>query len=286
MMDKDNLQLLSGLIFGAIAAGLVEYLLGQILPERAKFKHVFSIVIAIAIFGVITVTPIDNWRINLNGDASDPLSPTSTPKPQETVITNTPAATLARESKGTLVFDEDFDDDDANGFSFETNNWEIVDDGSGNKVLEAKKANNWSYARFGPTNFSNGTIEYRVKLLSRDTLEHSGMAFLVFREQSHASYVFATDFENSTFDFKYTGSDSSYKWLSINNGTINSNLEKDKWYSIQVTASGDKVTVYIDDRLIINTNDSRAVYGQIKFAATSFNTIVQFDDVRVWSTSK
>jgi hypothetical protein len=203
--------------------------------------------------------------------------------PQEVAPTEIlPAATETATSFGQLIYDENFNDGTDDGFFYENGNWSIVDDGSGNKVLESGKSNNWSYARFGPTNFSNGTIEYRVRLTEYDSSNYSGLAFLIFREQPQASYIFASDYKYLTLDFKYTGDDTSYKWTEIDNGTTSFDLQKNKWYSVRVTVSGNRILVYLDQRLAIDTTDSRLTNGKIKFGSASFSTVAQFDDVRVW----
>ena len=43
------------LVSGAIAGGLIEYILGQLLPEKPRYKHLFAVGVAILVFGLISI---------------------------------------------------------------------------------------------------------------------------------------------------------------------------------------------------------------------------------------
>jgi hypothetical protein len=63
-----TLVLLFGLIAGAITGGLIEYLLGLMLPERPRIKHIIAILAAIAVFGIVAVWTSQNQGAALRED--------------------------------------------------------------------------------------------------------------------------------------------------------------------------------------------------------------------------
>lgn len=71
-------------IAGAIAAGLVEYLLSKALPEKPKIKHISAITVALAVFVCITV---------LTSDSQDNLK-IATTLPPATQVIQRPTSTI------------------------------------------------------------------------------------------------------------------------------------------------------------------------------------------------
>ena len=80
MREGAIVLLIAATIAGAIAGGLVEYLLGKILPEQPKPKHVIAIIIAILVFALIGENVLSD------------LFPR--PAPPNPIVNGTPTATV------------------------------------------------------------------------------------------------------------------------------------------------------------------------------------------------
>ena len=77
-----------------------------------------------------------------------------------------------------LVFKEDFEDGFAHGFEFGPGNWAVVDDETGNKVLESNNNKEWTESIFGPDKFSDGVIEFRFRILQENEFSQSIVLYL------------------------------------------------------------------------------------------------------------
>lgn len=189
--------------------------------------------------------------------------------------------------KGDLIIDENFEDGLANGYTIGGvgGNWEVVDDGTGNKVFLVASSNaGWADSQFGPPDFSDGTIQFRVKLLSYDLSTDTGSGVVTngFRIIfDHGGYVFALHPYGERTQLSYFGSNGS--WVVMNGGATHFRFEKDIWYSVQVTTQGEQITAYLNGNIINESSDSQYKAGALTMGAGP-NTKAQFDDVRVWTS--
>ncbi len=190
--------------------------------------------------------------------------------------TETPVESTAVAPAGaSLVFNEDFEDGVASGFAFQMGDWKISKDKS-NRVLEFIATGAEAPAAkayFGPSIFSDGVVEFRVKFI-----ELHGLYF-DFRQQEDAVYVLALDPESSVV-LLAVNAEEFYEF------DVNSNLpytfQKDVWYAVRLEARGAQVTVNIDGNRVLSGSNDRLPSGSIRFALQP-NAVVYLDDVKVWS---
>jgi hypothetical protein len=191
----------------------------------------------------------------------------------------TPAETALSTSGAQLVFNEDFEDNIASGFAFESGNWEIVNENS-NFVLKGIATDPIplvANAYFGPNDFSDGTIEFRVKFLQLYGMD------LDFRTQDNGeTYVLALSPDYQTIVLA-TNTVENGDWLFSPNRKFPFTFKQNIWYYIQFEIQGDQMALNIDSNRILSMSDSRFKKGRIRFALVP-GAVIELDDVKVWST--
>jgi hypothetical protein len=233
-------------------------------PESKKSKLSPTIVVALiglagTVVTALLTSPVLIELIKNSGATQTPVGQTSLPP-----------------SEATLVFSEDFEDGAASGFAFQIGDWQISKDKS-NRVLEFTATGSEAPAAkayFGPSVFSDGVVEFRVKFI-----ELYGFYF-DFRQQDDAVYVLSLDPEasvvllavNATEDF-YAFGDNHYQPFTF---------QKDVWYAVRLEARGQQATVTIDGNRLITGFDKRLAGGSIRFVLQP-NAVVYIDDVNVWA---
>lgn len=191
----------------------------------------------------------------------------------------------APEAAGTTaaapVFDENFDDNFANGFGFELGTWEVVKEGDGfilrGTATEPDSPAGKAY--FGPGNFSDGAIEFRVKFLTapgiyldfRLQAEKGGYVFN-FSPQYQAALLAKNTYNHGDWDFAAVSTESGLSYT----------IQQDAWYDVRVEAMGGQIVVIIDGNLVLSETDSSFAQGRVRFALEP-NAVAEFDDVRIWT---
>ena len=193
----------------------------------------------------------------------------------------TPAGTSPASNGEQLVFSEDFEDDAASGFAFETGKWEIVKDGS-NFVLQSTATEPIAPAAkayFGSNDFSDGSIEFRVKFLRPQGLyldfhfQDEKGTYVLYISPEQQTIILATNIlENNDWQFASISA----------NSTRSITFQQDTWYKIQLKLQGEDITLNIDDNRVLSTSDSRFTQGRLRFTLDA-NAVVELDDVKVWS---
>jgi pectate lyase len=172
-----------------------------------------------------------------------------------------------------FLFEENFEDGKADGFTLENGNWKVVTEESGNKAYENSRDEEfWSTARFGSHQWENYLVECRVKLIEFDrTKDPGGIGMVQFR--GDYGIVINPYWGGFGIDYLPPG-----KWETILDSKYN--FEPGTWYTIRVEAKGKNIKVFLDGNLRMETDDSRASSGFLRLK-TGPNTIVRFDDIRI-----
>ena len=198
-------------------------------------------------------------------------------------VTETPPAAITVTPGFTdqsLIFREDFDSDNVSGFSYDIGQWIISKDRS-NQVLEgdaaASSPDTIAMVTFGPSDFSNGIIEFRIRI---NQFASETAASLRFRYTSQSTY--SLSFSQNQIALGYRDMQNDWILEPFNNEASRTFLfEQGIWYLVRLEARGSQFTVFIDNNRLFNTSDNRLQKGGLNF---SLNPGYQamFDDVKVW----
>lgn len=223
-------------------------------------------------------------------DTVTPLAPTETFTPAiETVaptstvprLTRTPNPATPVPQVLQQVFKADFENNFASGFGFTFGDWKILRDKT-NHMLQGDSVGSvppGGIAYFGPSDFADGAVEFRTKF---PTL--SSNLYLEFRQDEvNGSYALHLDPSHKTVAL---GTDllvdKKRQFTEIGPGSTQVfTFQKDVWYKIRLEVKRDKMTVSIDDNLILTASDSSLAHGRLRFTLDP-NSIVDFDDTNVW----
>jgi pectate lyase len=204
------------------------------------------------------------------------ITPTRTPHPTRTPL---PSPTPIRE--GTILIDEDFEDGFAQGFSDESDNWEIVDETqAANKVYEAKTVSGeYSFAAFGSEGWKNYAIEFRFRVIDCAQCDGVEMLFRI-NDTLEALYELLIPYNpNRGFLLGSQATDwTSWQELLFQEYLLNSDI----WYKVRVEAQGNDIRVFVNNEPLFATSDTRVNAGRFAISPLP-NTHAQFDDIKVTS---
>ena len=185
-------------------------------------------------------------------------------------------ATDAEPASGTLVFEEDFEDGVATGFSFDLGEWNIVKDKS-NRVLELKaitpSEDILADAPFGPSEFGDGVIELQVKYIE------FGSFYLFFREQTGTKYALYMMSDQLILGYlTLEGHITPLNETTSYDNTIETNI----WYTLRLKTRGEQLTLYLNGNRIFSAADDRLRAGDLGLAADP-GSVIYFDNLKIWS---
>jgi hypothetical protein len=260
-----------------------------------KTKNPFSLVLEFIAMGCILVS----CGKQSNGQVSSSLKTQSSNAPQSVInpqsISSSPIPSKSEVSggcgsvdkisalptpAGVLVYCDDFEDGFADGFTFNGPSWNVVDDGTGNEVLEVQPQAAGTNAIFGPKIFSDGVIEFRFKIVSGD----NPLFQLNFRQnfigKNGSDYLVL--YKPGSINLLYQDPDTGWGPMEATSGMGNFTPSINEWISIRVEAFGNIFKIYVNNGLFTKAKDSRSDSGVLMFTAYPPSDIY-IDDLRVWN---
>lgn len=236
----------------------------------------------ILVFIVAGCSPIPTLTEAPATETRVPSTSTPTPIPPTASWTPYPSMTAVPSPTeivpGAVLFEEDFEDGTADNFSYIVDGWAVTTEDNGNKVFEidrnteeAKKNNEGAGVGFGLEEWTNFSAEYRVKMLNA-----RGNTWLSFRNTTGIYYVewLSAQWDSINLFFSKPQSD----WENIK--SLELPTRDERWYLVKVEAQGSRLSVYLDDTLMIQVDDLRITHGDFNLGVFP-GTHALFDDIRV-----
>jgi len=211
------------------------------------------------------------------------LEATATPKPTSTLTpTVAPTPTLSILRPATRLLTENFSKWDGRGYDIYRGDWNVVNDGTGNRVLETISDPNagsdkWPEIGFGDPNWRDYTIDFRYRVLEYDKhAEGAGLVFLEFRHGPQAVYILTLSASSGWVALVYG---TAKGWADIDAPGASAVFPVDlrAWHTIHVEAYQYHITASVDKTPVIDVIDSRVKKGAISLGIGS-GTTIQFDD--------
>lgn len=182
-----------------------------------------------------------------------------------------------------ILFEDDFEDGKIQLAKFWEGGqyiWNVVDDGTGNKVYDANNLEGkFDLPRviLGSTEWDNYEINLRFRILEQP---HSNSSFNLSFRSSDKLRDYQLNFNTVTnyvilahyFDVGIG------KYERIAQESFN--LETEKWHSVRIRAKDDNIQVFIDQILLFNIIDTNHPKGNIALAAAK-EIHVQIDDIQI-----
>jgi len=181
----------------------------------------------------------------------------------------------AYEFQGTVpqpvtLFQDDFEDNDYNGWTLSGGSWSVTDDGT--KVLSQSLASGEALAYTGNASWSNYTLSARLKLLTA-----SGNAGLLFRYSDASNY----------YMFRLNDAADKAELYKKTAGTLtlvssaSAAVTPGQWTDIKVTVSGSTVTGFVGGTQVIQWTDPGTLPAGGKIGIRMHTTSARIDDVKV-----
>ncbi len=229
-------------------------------PKRTKKLDTTVLVALIGVTGTVIAALISSPILGKLFDSGTPAS----------------TATASAADNG-LVFVNDFENGQTSGFAFSTDQWQVIR-ADGNQVLELSGlSNNSTTAEFGPNDFSNGEILFRLNF------KNSGGFVVNFRSsvgvQTYTLYFAPASNEIS---LGYASAEHNWDLEPFDGSSVRPfQFAEDIWYSVKLQASGDQFAVWVDGNKILTSNDPRLQQGTMELEVETDGT-VWLDQVEVW----
>ncbi len=195
---------------------------------------------------------------------------THTPRP-----TSIPISTVTPISAGTVLLNEDFEDNSMTNMiiSYREGKWQIVDE-DGNKILDIQTGTSYAQLYFGSTDWSNYSIDYRVKFL--DWTGDYPVVAVGFRKIDSTSYIQSITPFYKVVEVDITRNSSAWQGIF---GTAYV-TPRDKWIQVHIEAFNERITVSIDGKGMIDTSHRELVKGSLSLGVSP-NAHIQFDEIRI-----
>ena len=182
--------------------------------------------------------------------------------------------------RGQSLLQENFDDNSVQDMTVVSGNWKITPENN-NKVWDIDNSTGSDYAgvNFSGEMGKNFTIQYRVKMMNfipRATPE----IILYFRVDDKGNknvQAFTPDYNGSKLVTLGKSMNNS-GWEAISTQVYP--FDTDKWYTVQIIAQDNEFKIYVDNEMIINSNDSQVTSGGITLQVGP-GAHVRFDDILV-----
>ena len=230
---------------------------------------IFSSPISSVLFNKATPTPIMSISTK-HPTPTKTLVPTAT---KTKVPTVTPTLTPTPVPQSSILFQDNFDDGNANGWDPSQGTWIVKKDETGNYIYEGTGPDNYPQTWPGSKDWTDYAFESRIKI-------KKGTVFVLVR--GNGSYFYNVSINTSDISLaRWNSSKSEYKVVK----SLSYPIQLNKWYLVRVEIVGQQYKLYIDNKLLTSytyESDSPVIKGGVGYYIGGGET-VQIDDVRVWS---
>ena len=241
---------------------------------------------------MVTEKPIPTNTNNALVVKSTLVQPTPIPTELNMAATSISASagggTILPTPTGKLLFSADFGDGFTHGFEFNAGgSWKVVDDGTGNKVLQLNSPSTGSaIAVFGPDNLTDGIVEFRMRTVSADSQAQQGVFEFGFRFQDPDhwnQYLVLFNPIGFKLDMNFQDTNSVWNIMEGISGSGSIQTQDGSWFKVRVEFQGEKMGVFVNGTRFITAEDSRLEKGgSLSFGAYG-PVVVQLDDIKVWN---
>ena len=202
--------------------------------------------------------------------------------PTQQTDSSAPTATEVVEYvEGEVLFEDDFEDGDLDGWILRQVGWNVVQDETSNLVLQGTGSDDrstWRSIYAGDSQWRNYAHEARVRIVEFGSPPFGQGFSFEFRNNLRADCNFYELLLNDTFVSFYRANDCNFDNLAQLSGFV---LPIDTWFTTRVEVTNDFFRGYVDGLLMLESEaDDLFQSGGISFKVPPTNT-VWFDDVRV-----
>lgn len=188
-----------------------------------------------------------------------------------------------------ILFEDDFNDGKADGWSPWGGDWQVVKDEIGNYVYQGEGTDGWAFNSplVQSDEWENYSVESKFRVVQMaDRNENQGSdgsisirGTYIKESQCYKRYELFIDIVGDRVNISRiggSGSDCPYEEIAY----WSYDLEFDHWHTIKLEALDSNISVFVDRYFLFTESDTSFTNGNIQLLAAA-NGIVQFDDVIV-----
>lgn len=255
-------------------------------PSNVAWKFIVPLLGILIISVVALVIILNKDKDTEEGSQTETATPTEQPPvvTQDSTPNNTPQIAVTPIVAGTILLEEDFEDNLYQGFVITRGTWQLEAEDSGNIVLASQNTDGFSNIDFGESFWKDYSVEYKVKIVESDTEFPPAMLFFRYSCNDGSdkcdSYIHSLSPHWKANELDITLDSEAWETLS----QVEMDVETGTWYSIKVIVQGSNIQVFINDNLSLNVSDDQIEMGSLQLGVGP-NTYAQFDDIKVvaWS---
>lgn len=167
------------------------------------------------------------------------------------------------------VFNDDFEDGDANGWSPTAGSWSVLTDGT--KVYDQANLTQNAHSFVTATSWSNYTVSARVKV-TNFAGTGNGRAGVLGRVTDIQNHYFVGLFKDNTLEIqsKVGGSTTTL-------GSVAYTVTPGVWYTVELEMTGSTLKAYVNNVLQLTVTDTTFASGHI--GVGGWNAAARYDDV-------
>jgi len=171
-----------------------------------------------------------------------------------------------------ILFSDDFEDGDANGWTTSGGSWSVVTDDT--KMFRQSSASNTAQAWAGSDGWDNYTYEVRIKPLNFGTNASFGICARYADIQNNYSFIYSKNTGTIRIQKKVNGNITilAEKSYAISTGNT---------YTFKAVLNGNVLEFYVNGTKQLTAVDSTFTSGKI--ALTTYYASAAFDDITVQS---
>ena len=183
------------------------------------------------------------------------------------------AGTGGTPMSGQVLFSDDFESGEAADWfpSADPSAWSVVTDGTNVYEQAPPQVNSDRFSSAGDGDWTDVSVEARVKVLAFNGSSSSYFAGVYARVQSASTYY--------SFALRSDGKVSIRKSSSNLGSSVDAGITEGEWYDIRFVARGSTLTGYVNGMQVTTVTDSSITSGAIGVGTR--NTSARFDDVVV-----
>jgi hypothetical protein len=180
------------------------------------------------------------------------------------------ATTLAPPPPGAILFQDDFEDGVADGWTESGGSWTVVTEGT--KVYRQSGTSGDGISAAGDVNWTDYTVEVRARPVIFNSA--GGFARLMARYRDASNYYYLLLRSTQVLELK-----KMVAGTATTLATKSFAVAADGWYTLRLEAVGTGLKGYVDGALELSATDSQLGAGRI--AVGTYNAEARFDDMLV-----
>jgi 3-keto-disaccharide hydrolase len=185
-----------------------------------------------------------------------------------------PTPTASAVPTTAIIYQTDFEDGRAKGWTSEGGVWQVISEDNGNRAYRGTGGRDSASVHVGLSSWKDYAMEFRFKRMKGDLLEIS------FRAQNFSNLCALGIYPPFGSDVGLRRRKTGQDWTVLNQQPFP--LSANDWNTVHIEVKGDLIRAAINGRSLPDAHDRSLANGYAGLLVGP-ETVMLFDDIRVWS---